>query len=48
MPKVSLSIKRDIKELIGVPLANVAFKQYFFAKIFEILKLDIDEVGVKV
>ena len=48
MPKVSLDVKRDMTELIGVYLANENFKEYFFSKFFEIIKLDIDETGVKV
>lgn len=48
MPKVSLSHHRSVNELAGVFLANKKFEHYFFDQIFEIIKLDIDEKGVKV
>lgn len=48
MPKVSLSHNRTVNELVGVSLANKNFERYFFDQIYEIIKLDIDEKGVKV
>lgn len=48
MPKVSVHSSRNLNELIGVFLTNPGFEQYRFDQIYEIIKLDIDETGVKV
>ena len=47
MPKVSVHYTRQMKELIGKFLKNEKFKDYFFGQVQEIIKLDIDEAGVK-
>ena len=47
MPNVSIKHRRDVKELLGKVLKNEKFSLYRFSKIYEILKLDIDETGVK-
>ena len=48
MPKISINAHHDVKELKNIKLANQSFKSYYFDKIYEIVKLDIDETGVKV
>ena len=47
MPNISIKHRRDVKQLLGKSLKNEKFKEYYFAKIYEILKLEIDETGVK-
>ena len=47
MPKVSIHYTRQVKELLGKFLANKKFEAYFFGQVHEIIKLDIDETGVK-
>ena len=47
MPNISIKHRRDVKELIGKSLRNEGFKQYQFSQVYEILKLDMDESGVK-
>ena len=48
MPKIEIKHARQVKELVGQQLENAKFKEYFIASIYEIIKLDIDETGVKV
>ena len=48
MPKIEVKHERQLKELIGQAVQNESFKDYFIAEIYEIIKLDIDETGVKV
>ena len=47
MPKVSIHYTRQVKELLGKFLTNKKFEAYFFGQVQEIIKLDIDETGVK-
>ena len=47
MPKIEVKHERQLKELIGQAVQNESFKDYFIAEIYEIIKLDIDETGVK-
>ena len=43
MPQIHLSEKRKVNELVGKKLQH----DYYFSQIYEIIKLDIDETGVK-
>ena len=47
MPNVSIKHKRDLNELLGKRLKNKKFTDYMFSQVYEIIKLDIDETGVK-
>ena len=48
MPVVDFDYQRDVAEVINVPLLNKDFQTYVFSKVYEGLKLKIDESGVKV
>ena len=48
MPKIEVRHQRQVKELMGQYVQNEKFQEYFIAQIYEIIKLDIDETGVKV
>ena len=47
MPNISIKRTRQVKELVSLFLENEKFTDYFFAEMQEIIKLDIDETGVK-
>ena len=47
MPKIEVRHQRQLEELIGQGIQNEKFKEYFIGEIYEIIKLDIDETGVK-
>ena len=48
MPKIKVRHSRQVKELLGKQVQNEKFQEYFIAEIYEIIKLNIDETGVKV
>lgn len=48
MPVVDLDYYRDLSQIQNIKLLNEKFKEYIFAKVYEGLKLKIDESGVKV
>lgn len=48
MPVIKLNASRDFKELIGLKFKNQELSQYFIRKMYEQIKLNIDESGAKV
>ena len=48
MPIVDIEFQHDVKELLKKHLANENFQEYYFAEIYQIIKLKIDETGVTV
>jgi hypothetical protein len=48
MPKLHLNYQREYTEIIGIPLANKGFENYFIQKMFENIKFDMDQMGARV
>lgn len=47
-PKLSMSMRRDYKEIIGKQVATKGFESYRIAQMFENIKFDMDEKGARV
>lgn len=48
MPVVKLNAKRSFEEMVGLKFKNQELSQYFIRKMYEQIKLNIDESGAKV
>jgi hypothetical protein len=48
MPEIHLNYEREYKELIKKFLENEGFEDYFIAQMYEKIKFDMDNVGVRV
>lgn len=47
-PKLSMSMRRDYKEIIGKQVTTKGFESYRIAQMFENIKFDMDEKGARV
>lgn len=48
MPVVDLDYYREVSQIENILLTNENFQNYVFEKVYEGLKLKIDETGVKI